>query len=124
MPTFLIALHHIQLAIPAGSEDDARTFYVGVLRMCEIDKPTALQGRGGCWFESGTIQLHLGVETPFTPARKAHPAFVTGDLDQLCAQLDAHGVDYRRDADLPDARRVFVSDPFGNRIELIEPLKP
>ena len=113
------ALHHVQLAIPEGGEDEARRFYGTVLGLAEVAKPDALAGRGGIWFEDGVLRLHLGVEIPFRPARKAHPAFRVADLDAAKARLDAHGVAWRADIDLPGLRRVYVDDPHGNRIELL-----
>lgn len=113
-------VHHIQIAMPAGGEVAARTFYCGVLGMVEVAKPEALQGRGGCWFRAGGVELHLGVEDPFRAAQKAHPAFRVADLSAVKAALDARGVEWRSDVDLPAFRRVFVADPFGNRIELLE----
>jgi len=115
----VLALDHVQLAMPAGGEDDARAFYGGLLGLPEVPKPMPLAARGGCWFDRGTVQLHLGVETGFQPARKAHPAFLIADLDGLAATLAAsrHRVDW--DDELPPVRRLYTDDPFGNRIELI-----
>ena len=109
---------HVQVAIPAGGEDTARGFYVARLGMRERPKPLALAARGGCWLSAGTAVLHLGVETPFVPARKAHPAFVVTDLDALHARLVAAGhacVD--SSGELPGVRRFHCADPFGNRLE-------
>jgi len=111
----LSGLDHIQLAIPKGSENIARAFYGGKLGLIEVEKPTALAGRGGCWFEGPGIKLHLGVETPFQPARKAHPALVVDDLE--AAQVALNGGEISA---LPGLRRFFVADPFGNRIEVLE----
>ena len=116
----LIALHHIQLAMPQGAEDQAVAFYAGILGMTPVPKPEALTGRGGVWFEAGSIRLHLGVETPFTPARKAHPAFQVQDLEIVTKQLVLAGLEPVSDQDLPGIRRVYIHDPFGNRIELLE----
>lgn len=116
----IVELHHIQLAMPEGREQEARAFYGGVLGLRETDKPEELRARGGVWFESGTIRVHLGVETPFSPARKAHPAFRVKSLDQTIATLRQNGLAVRPDVDLPGIRRVYVDDPFGNRIELLE----
>lgn len=118
----ITALHHVQVAIPAGGEPAARAFYGGLLGMTEIAKPAALAARGGVWFRSGAAELHLGVEEPFVPARKAHPAFVVADLDGVCARLRDGGVDAHPDGLLPGHRRAYVDDPFGNRVELLEPL--
>jgi catechol 2,3-dioxygenase-like lactoylglutathione lyase family enzyme len=116
----LIALHHIQLAMPQGREAEAEAFYAGILGMTPVPKPAVLAGRGGVWFESGPIRLHLGVETPFTPARKAHPAFEVADLDTVTKQLQSAGLETKTDQDLPGIRRIYISDPFGNRLELLQ----
>jgi catechol 2,3-dioxygenase-like lactoylglutathione lyase family enzyme len=111
-------LDHVQLACPPGGEDEARRFYGGLLGLSEIEKPEPLRSRGGVWFECGAQQLHLGVEEPFAPARKAHPALLVGSvaaLEELASRLDS----VRWDADLPGATRFYAFDPFGNRIELI-----
>ncbi|WP_081647608.1 VOC family protein [Pseudorhodobacter ferrugineus] len=116
----LIALHHVQLAMPAGAEAQAIAFYTDVLGMTQVQKPQALAGRGGVWFEAGSIRLHLGVETPFTAARKAHPAFQVKNLDAVTEQLKSAGLETKTDQDLPSIRRIYIHDPFGNRIELLE----
>jgi catechol 2,3-dioxygenase-like lactoylglutathione lyase family enzyme len=109
---------HVQVALPRGGETVARAFYGGVLGMREVAKPAALAARGGCWFASGTAVLHLGVEEPFQPARKAHPAFVVDDLDATRAALEAAGHDcVDSPDDLPGVRRFHAHDPFGNRLE-------
>jgi catechol 2,3-dioxygenase-like lactoylglutathione lyase family enzyme len=109
---------HVQVAIPSGSEAAARDFYGALLGMTEVPKPPALAERGGCWFTSGSAVLHLGVETPFQPARKAHPAFVVDDLDALAARLLRAGHDSRpADGEIPGVRRFHALDPFGNRLE-------
>jgi catechol 2,3-dioxygenase-like lactoylglutathione lyase family enzyme len=113
-------LDHVQLAMPKGGEEAARRFYVQVLGFSEVDKPDALKGRGGVWFLQGAVNLHLGVEDGFRPARKAHPAFQVRSLTQMRTHLGALDIAFREDADLPGVRRVFVEDPFGNRIELLE----
>ena len=109
---------HVQVAIPSGSEAAARNFYGTLLGMTEVPKPAALAGRGGCWFTSGSAELHLGIETPFQPARKAHPAFVVDDLDALAARLHAAGHDCVTSVgELPGVQRFHAFDPFGNRLE-------
>ena len=113
----LIAIDHVQLAMPAGGEDLARSFYVGVLGLAEVPKPPVLAARGGCWFEAGAVRVHLGVEAPFQPARKAHPAFLVRQLEDLVA---AHGLSVRWSDEIPGTVRCHLDDPFGNRIELIE----
>ena len=108
-------LHHVQLAMPEGAEDAARAFYAGQLGLREVPKPAALAGRGGCWFEGDALALHLGVEADFRPARKAHPALEVDDLEAARAALDGGPVEV-----LPGLRRFYVTDPFGNRIEILE----
>jgi len=114
----ILGYDHVQIAIPAGSEAQARAFYGDLLGMVELPKPAALERRGGCWFRAGAAVLHLGVETPFHPARKAHPAFVVDDFGLLSAQLVAAGHDcVRADAEIAGVRRFHTIDPFGNRLE-------
>jgi catechol 2,3-dioxygenase-like lactoylglutathione lyase family enzyme len=114
----ILGFDHVQVAIPAGGEDVARAFYGSLLGMTEVRKPAALAGRGGCWFTSGSAVLHLGVEEPFHPARKAHPAFGVAALDSLGDRLAAAGCDcVRSDGEIPGVRRFHTFDPFGNRIE-------
>jgi len=116
-------LHHVQLAMPRDAEHRARAFYCGVLGFEEVEKPAILKGRGGAWFTCSGVELHMGVEEPFSPAKKAHPAFRVASLDQMIRHLEDQGVPYRRDVDLPSLRRVYVDDPFGNRIELLEQIE-
>ncbi|WP_310475357.1 VOC family protein [Sandarakinorhabdus sp.] len=116
------ALNHVQLAMPPGQEDAARRFYRDLLGIPEVPKPPALAARGGCWFERGALKVHLGVEVDFLPARKAHPAFTVSNLAGLMQQLLAAGIAVDRDEPLAGHDRCYVSDPFGNRIELMEPL--
>jgi hypothetical protein len=113
-------LHHVQLAIPPGSEGICRDFYCGVLGWTEIEKPEVLAARGGLWLQAGEHQLHLGVEKDFRPARKAHPAFATARLDDLAAKLEASGRAVRWDDAIPELRRFYTDDAVGNRIELLE----
>jgi len=114
-------LDHVQLAMPAGREDDARTFYRDVLGMIEATKPVHLARRGGCWFESGSVRVHLGVEDNFKPARKAHPAFIVDNLQDLATDLRRAGYRVVEDQPLEGFDRKYVDDPFGNRIELMQP---
>jgi catechol 2,3-dioxygenase-like lactoylglutathione lyase family enzyme len=116
----LIAIDHVQLAMPEGGEAAARHFYGALLGLAEIEKPAALAARGGCWFEHGAVQVHLGVEAELLPARKAHPAFLVDDLDRLADRLRAAGFASTPDDALPGYRRCYVSDPFGNRLELMQ----
>ncbi len=103
---------HVQLAMPRGQEDAARSFYAGLLGMSELEKPPVLAARGGCWFASGAAVLHLGVEEPFAPARKAHPALLVDDLDGLEAALRAAGhACVRADGEIPGVRRFHTNDP-------------
>ncbi len=122
--TGIVGLHHVQVAAPPGCEDAARAFYGGVLGLLEIDKPPLLEVRGGCWFRVGAGELHVGVEDPFRPALKAHPALLVGStetLEELAKSLTAAGVELRwgDDAEIPGQHRFHVSDPWGNRIEIV-----
>jgi len=116
------ALHHVQLAMPPGREDDALGFYRDVLGMTEQPKPEHLARRGGVWFSGGAAQVHLGVEDPFRPAKKAHPALLVANLPELIERCRNAGCTVTTDQPLPGYDRAYVSDPFGNRIELLEPL--
>ncbi len=115
------AIHHVQLAMPAGGEEGAITFYEGLLGIPRIAKPPHLEQRGGCWFEAGPLRIHLGVESTFRPARKAHPALIVDDLHALVSTLISAGVAVDTGQPLRGFERVYVDDPFGNRIELMEP---
>ena len=114
-------LDHVQLAMPAGGEDDARAFYRGLLGITEVPKPPHLAARGGCWFERDKVKIHLGVEQDFRAAKKAHPALLVSDLASLVARLREAGADVVDDEPLEGYHRVYVHDPFGNRLELMEP---
>jgi catechol 2,3-dioxygenase-like lactoylglutathione lyase family enzyme len=113
------AIDHVQLSMPEGGEELARGFYRDLLGMVEIPKPAELAKRGGCWFESGVVQLHLGVENDFRPAKKAHPAFRCRDYATCIAGLSHAGVRVVEVNDIPEVHRSHIHDPFGNRIELI-----
>jgi catechol 2,3-dioxygenase-like lactoylglutathione lyase family enzyme len=115
----VIGLDHVQIAIPAGGEDHARTFYGGLLGMAEVTKP-ATQSPSGCWFTSGSVNLHIGVDPDFRPAAKAHPALLVDDLAALRERLAAAGCMVRDDTPVAGYARFFSEDPFGNRIELME----
>ena len=117
------ALDHVQLAMPPDREREARAFYAGVLGIPEVTKPPHLAKRGGCWFERGPLKIHLGVESDFRPARKAHPALTVNDLKGLSDRLSVAGFPVRAEEPLEGYIRVYVDDPFGNRIELMEPLQ-
>jgi catechol 2,3-dioxygenase-like lactoylglutathione lyase family enzyme len=109
----------VQLAMPKGEEGRARHFYQEVLGMRELEKPAGLKGRGGCWFELDGCHVHLGVDDPFVPARKAHPAFVVADLDALANRLSSAGYALAKDDTVAGVDRIYSSDPFGNRLEFI-----
>jgi len=114
----ITGLDHVQLAMPPGAEADARSFYAGLLGMTELPKPAALARRGGCWFTSGLAVVHLGVEDPFSPARKAHPGFLVDDLEVVQARLSGGGHNCTRaDGEVPGVRRFHTHDCFGNRLE-------
>ena len=115
-------LDHVQLAMPAGREADAIAFYRDLLGIPLVPKPPHLAARGGCWFERGDLKVHLGVERDFRPATKAHPAFLVDDVRGLAATIAAAGHRVVDDEPLEGYDRVYVDDPFGNRIELMEPL--
>ncbi|MPY56781.1 VOC family protein [Streptomyces spongiae] len=117
----IAALDHVQLAAPPGSEEQLRSYYVGVLGMTEVPKPPVLAARGGCWFEAGDVRLHLGIETSFRPARKAHPGLRVRDIDAYADRLHAHGAPVTWDDDLPGHRRFYSEDSVGNRLEFLEP---
>lgn len=118
----VLALDHVQLAMPQGGEDEARAFYAGLLGFHEVDKPRSLAGRGGCWFEAGYARLHLGVEKDFRPALKAHPAILLDNLEIVCRILEGAGYLLHEDVGLAGYHRRHVFDPFGNRIELMQRL--
>ncbi|WP_392342121.1 glyoxalase (plasmid) [Phaeobacter sp. BS23] len=113
-------IEHVQLAMPAREEAQARHFFGELLGMKEVPKPANLAKRGGCWFEAGGAKVHLGVQNDFHPATKAHPAFVVDDLETLRRRLGSAGFVCKDDEPLAGFRRTYVSDPFGNRIELME----
>src|SRR5215469_10316671 len=117
----ILALDHVQLAMPAGREAEARAFYEGLLGIPEREKPPHLARRGGCWFERGTLKVHLGVDPDFVPARKAHAAFIVADLKGLAHRLKDAGCRVAADEPLAGYDRLYVDDPFGNRLELMEP---
>lgn len=118
---FLIkAIDHIQLAAPKGSESRARDFFIGILGFTELEKPEALKKRGGVWFSNGEIQIHIGIEEPFFPSKKAHSAFEVKKIEELKRHLKTNYVMFEEDIHLPNAHRIFVFDPFGNRLEFLE----
>jgi hypothetical protein len=117
----LTAVDHVQLAAPPGSEDELRTYYVEALGMTELPKPPVLAARGGCWFRAEAVQLHLGIEADFRPAKKAHPGLRVTDIESYAARLEAHGAKVTWDDNLPGYRRFYSWDPVGNRLEFLEP---
>jgi catechol 2,3-dioxygenase-like lactoylglutathione lyase family enzyme len=118
----LLGLHHVQLAAPAGAEPVMRDFYAGVLGLDELPKPPELAARGGVWFGAPGIEIHIGIEDGFRPARKAHPGILVADLDAMAERLRAAGHEVRPDDLLPGFRRFYVNDPVGNRLELLQPV--
>jgi catechol 2,3-dioxygenase-like lactoylglutathione lyase family enzyme len=122
VPAEIVGLDHVQLAMPAGQEATARAFYADVLGLVEQPKPTNLARRGGVWFAGGALRLHLGVDPDFRAARKAHPALLVRGLDELAERCRAAGHHPVTDEPLEGFRRIYVHDPFGNRLELLEPI--
>jgi catechol 2,3-dioxygenase-like lactoylglutathione lyase family enzyme len=118
--TALLRIDHVQLAMPKGAEEDARRFYSRVLGMVEVEKPSLLAGRGGVWFAQGDVQIHLGVEEDFRPARKAHPAIRVADGGRLRETLAKAGFPVREDDAIHGVSRFYTDDCFGNRIEFID----
>ena len=116
----MLTLDHVQIAMPAGGEADARVFFGDLLGLAELAKPASLAGRGGCWFALGDRQLHLGVDADFRPARKAHVALSTNDLAGLRVRLAGAGHPTVEDAPIDGRQRFFTEDPFGNRLELLQ----
>jgi catechol 2,3-dioxygenase-like lactoylglutathione lyase family enzyme len=113
----ITGIDHVQIAAPSGCEEKARAFYGVLLGLAELPKPGPLAARGGCWFAAGTMQLHVGVEEPFAPARKAHPGFVVDGLEELRRRLEEAGVPVVDDTSLPGVSRFYAEDAFGNRLE-------
>ncbi|MGA9278566.1 glyoxalase [Ilumatobacter sp.] len=112
-----VAIDHVQVAIPIGGEDEARRFYAGLLGLSEVPKPAVMAARGGAWFESGVVRVHVGAEDAFVPARKAHPGLTMNGLAEF---IGSSGLDATWNTEIPDIVRCHVFDPFGNRIELID----
>jgi len=119
----IIGVHHIQLAMPPGGEDAARRFYSSLLGISEVPKPPDLAKRGGVWFETPSVRVHLGVEADFRAARKAHPALLADDLAPMIARLTEAGYAVTDGEPMEGYRHVYVNDPFGNRIELLESIR-
>jgi catechol 2,3-dioxygenase-like lactoylglutathione lyase family enzyme len=117
---FITDLDHVQIAAPNGCEAEARRFFGSLLGLKEIEKPERLRARGGCWFQTGPRQLHIGVEEPFRAAAKAHPAFTVSDAGGLYGVLTGAGVPCTWDEALEGKRRFYARDPWGNRLEFTE----
>lgn len=127
-------LHHVQVSIPEDGEDRARQFYGAALGLTEVPKPPSLAGRGGCWFrafdgDAVVAEIHLGVDSPFIPAKKAHPALVLDSataLEELGARLQAHGFDvsWTERHTFEGYERFHCKDPFGNRVEILSAPAP
>ena len=117
----IVRIDHVQLAMPAGLEAEAVNFYEGVLGIPHVPKPDHLAIRGGSWFENGDVKVHLGVDSRFQPATKAHPAFIVDNVHTLAAAAINAGFAVNDDEPLDGFDRVYVTDPFGNRIELMQP---
>jgi catechol 2,3-dioxygenase-like lactoylglutathione lyase family enzyme len=113
----ITGIDHVQVAAPAGCEVEARAFYGALLGLTELPKPEPLAARGGCWFRAGAQELHVGVEDPFSPARKAHPGLVVEDLSELAERLARDGIEVSYDDTIPGTTRFYAADPFGNRLE-------
>ena len=120
----ILNIDHVQIAIPLASESRARGFYSGILGFTEIAKPPEMAERKSIWFVSGGVNLHLGIEPDFTPAKRAHPAFLVEDLETILAACERAGITTKPDISFNGFRRVHVFDPFGNRIELMERKNP
>jgi catechol 2,3-dioxygenase-like lactoylglutathione lyase family enzyme len=119
----VIGIHHVQLAMPPGGEDSARRFYSRMLGIPEVQKPADLKKRGGAWFETGSLKVHLGVEADFRPARKAHPGLLVDNLEALVSCLREAGFNVVSGEPLSGYEHVYVDDPFGNRLELLEAIR-
>ncbi|MCC9197773.1 glyoxalase [Arthrobacter sp. zg-Y820] len=118
---FGLGLHHVQLSMPAGTEDDCRRFYVGLLGFTEVQKPPVLAARGGLWVRADSLEIHLGVEEDFRPAKKSHPGILVGDLDALARHVEEQGLEPEWDDAFPGMRRFYLRDNNGNRLEFLSP---
>ena len=116
----VLGLDHVQVAAPPGCEAAARRFYGELLGLPELPKPAGVAATGGAWFACGSQELHVGVQEPFAPARKAHPALAVASegLDALAERLERGGAPVEWDERIPERRRFFTEDPWGNRVEL------
>jgi catechol 2,3-dioxygenase-like lactoylglutathione lyase family enzyme len=118
--TYIKRIDHIQLAAPLGSEDQARRFYQDILLLKEIEKPEELKKNGGAWFSNGQVNIHIGIEDIFVPAKKAHPAFEVNQIEEFATYLEDKGIAIKVDYKLPGTKRFYLHDPFGNRLEFLE----
>ena len=118
----ILGLDHVQVAIPPGAQPEGRAFYAGVLGLEEIPRPESLRSTGAVWFRVGSGELHLGIQPEFHPARKAHPAILVSDADEVAARCEEGGYAVEWDGRYPGVRRFYVSDPFGNRVEIMQRL--
>lgn len=116
----IIGIDHVQLAMPEGQEEQARRFYRDLLGVPERQKPADMAKRGGCWFESDLVKIHLGVERDFRAATKAHPGLLVNDLKAIAARCRESGYEIHQGPAMAGFERIFVNDPFGNRIELLQ----
>jgi catechol 2,3-dioxygenase-like lactoylglutathione lyase family enzyme len=116
----MIGIDHVQLAAPIGSEAKARRFYGEILGLKEMEKPEKLRGGGGCWFHCGSHEIHIGVEKDFSPALKAHPGIVVKNIQGVRHKLEENGYKVQEDTRIEGRKRIFVNDPFGNRVEFLE----
>lgn len=116
----MISLHHVQVSCPAGGENAARRFYGAALGIPEVEKPPVLAARGGCWFRSDRVEVHVGVEEDFAAARKAHPAFLVDDIDATAVRVEGTGFPVTWDDDFPGYRRFYTADGNGNRVEILQ----
>ncbi|QQZ07870.1 VOC family protein [Heyndrickxia vini] len=121
MTKFLFhGIDHVQLAAPKGCEEKARFFYGAILGLPEIKKPEILKGRGGCWFQCGNQELHIGVEADFREAKKAHPGLIVKNIEELKSILVSNQIAMKEEPVIEGRKRIHVSDPFGNRLEFLE----
>ena len=118
---FGLGLHHVQLAIPAGTEDDCRAFYVDILGFTEVRKPPVLAARGGLWVRADNLEIHLGVEEDFRAAKKSHPGILVTDVEAFARHLEGHGLAPEWDDAFPGMRRFYLRDNNGNRLEFLSP---
>ncbi len=115
-------LHHVQVSCPIGGENAARRFYADALGIPEVDKPPVLAARGGCWFRGEAVEVHVGVEESFEPARKAHPALLVEDIEAVAEQISRSGFPVRWDQEFPGYKRFYTADGNGNRVEVLASL--